>query len=669
MPLAASSPPAPVSRRQLRLQAGLIALFGAAAYAGGFHGTFTYDDNPAIVHNPTIHHLWPIGRVLKPLAGGMTVSGRPILNLSLAVNYAISGLDPWSYHALNLLIHLAAALCLYGLVRRTAGPPLLAFSVALVWAVHPLQTEGVMYVVQRAESLMALFYLLTLYGFVRGVQGARPAGWFALSWAACLLGMGTKEVMVSAPVIVLLYDRTFVAGSFAAAWRRRRRYYLALAATWIPLLLLVARTGGNRGGTSGFDVGVRWPAYWFTQFQAVWTYLRLSVWPNPLVFEYGPFWATSAGQVLPYALAVAPLIAATAWALRKRPAWGFLGFFFFAILAPTSLVPGTRQMIVEHRMYLPLAAVLVALAAIAGRLVRPPAARAVLLGLVAAGCLALTARRVRFYRSDEVLWSDTVAKRPHNPYALYDLGYDLSKQGRTAEAEHYYDQVLALNPRYADVRVDLGNVLIKQGKLAEALAQYREALRLNPDFPEAHNNYGNALIAAGKYAEALAEFREALRLQPEYPEAEYDRGIALADLGRMDEAEAAYRQALRLDPDYAEAHVNLGNALGMAGRLDQAAAEYRAALRLRPGLAEAHHNLGAILFRQGRGAEALAEIERAVKLRPDSAEAHNELGGLYAQAGRYPEARAQFAEALRLEPGLAAARRNLAQVERLTGGR
>src|SRR6185312_11084012 len=175
---------------------------------------------------------------------------RPVLNLSLAVNYAISGPDPWSYHALNLAIHVGAALCLFGLIRRTAGPALLAFAVALLWAVHPLQSEAVMYIVQRAESMMALFYLLTMYGFVRGLQGVHRTAWLAVSWTACLLGMGTKEVMVSAPVIVFLYDRTFAAGTFAEAWRLRKRYYLALAATWIPLLAFVARTGGNRGGTS-----------------------------------------------------------------------------------------------------------------------------------------------------------------------------------------------------------------------------------------------------------------------------------------------------------------------------------------------------------------------------------------------------------------------------------
>ena len=197
--------------------------------------------------------------MLCPPSHGETVSGRPVLNLSLALNYAVSGCDVRGYHVTNLAIHLAAALLLFGIVRRTlprfrgcgGGQQLarlqlatpLALAIALLWAVHPLQTESVTYIVQRAESLMGLFYLLTLYCFLRGAGSARAIFWYAGSVLACLLGMATKEVMVSAPLVVLLYDRTFLAGSFREAWRRRWAYYLALAATWLLLAWLVAQTG------------------------------------------------------------------------------------------------------------------------------------------------------------------------------------------------------------------------------------------------------------------------------------------------------------------------------------------------------------------------------------------------------------------------------------------
>src|ERR1035438_6675615 len=233
--------------------AGLIALAVLAAYANSFSGAFVLDDASSIAGNPTIRHLWPLGGPLSPPHGrGLTVDGRPILNISLAINYALSGIHPWSYHALNLLIHGLAGLTLFGVVRRTldrlgmpADSALLALCAAFLWTLHPLQTESVTYVIQRAESLMGLFYLLTLYCFIRyadrtprsdassNAGKTAPVLWAVFSVLACLLGMATKEVMVTAPVMVFLYDRTFFSGSFAQAWRRHRRLYAGLACTWL----------------------------------------------------------------------------------------------------------------------------------------------------------------------------------------------------------------------------------------------------------------------------------------------------------------------------------------------------------------------------------------------------------------------------------------------------
>ncbi len=163
------------------LAAGLIVLATAAAFSSSFAGSFVFDDPAAIVENPTIRHLWPIWPTLCPPRHGETVTGRPLLNLSLAINFAISGDKVWSYHAANLAIHILAALLLFGVLRQTFLLPVmrdrwgaaalpLASVIALLWAVHPLQTESVTYTVQRAESLVALFYLLTLYCFIRGAE-------------------------------------------------------------------------------------------------------------------------------------------------------------------------------------------------------------------------------------------------------------------------------------------------------------------------------------------------------------------------------------------------------------------------------------------------------------------------------------------------------------------
>jgi len=571
----------------------LVVLAGVAVYAGALHGPFLFDDVTSLVQNPTIQRLWAWPGPLAPPHLGITVEGRPILNLSFALNYAFGAEEVSGYHATNLLIHLLAGLTLFGIIRRTPGiraGSIVAFAAALLWTIHPLQTEAVTYTVQRAESLMGLFYLLTLYGFVRR--------WYALSVLACLLGMGTKEVMVSAPVLVFFYDRAFVAGSIREAWRQRRGYYAALGATWLLLAWEVCASG-NRGGTSGLGSGVGLGGYLLTQTGAVAHYLRLSVWPHPLVFDYGVIPAGRPADWIAPLLLVAALAAGTLWAAVRHPAAGFLGLWFFALLAPTSLVPGNRQTWAEHRMYLPLAAVLVALVLVADRILarpafpprrRPHMAAALLLAAsLAAG--AMTVQRNRVYRTAEALYAATVRERPDNPYAHADYGLALGQAGRTDAA----------------------------------IAELGAALRLKPDFADAHYNLGLVLMRAGRTSEGIEEYESAVRAWPDFPQALYNLGIARAAQGRNAEAIADFSRAVRAEPDFAAAHVGLGKALVAEGRLVEGAAELDRSLELGGDSAAARRALGSMLAEAGLRDRALREYEIAARLDPASAEIQTEL--------------------------------------------
>lgn len=639
------------------------------------------------MENPTIRHL---GSAWLPPAGGNTVSGRPLANFTFAVNYAVSGLAPWSYHALNLLVHVLAACALLGVVRRTLLQPALgqrfgeaarplAAAIAVLWLLHPLQTESVTYVCQRTESLAGLFYLLTLYCFIRGTDRApRPhptpdAGgpperpWLVLSWLFCLAGIGTKEVVATAPVLVLLYDRTFLAGTFREAWRRRRWFHLCLAATWLPLALLVAGTGWNRGGTAGFNVGVSPWAYWLTQFKAVAHYLGLAFWPHPLVFDYGRFWI-GLREAAPFASIVLALAAATALALRRWPAAGFLGAWFFVILAPTSLVPGTLQMIVEHRMYLPLAAVLTL--AVTGLYAALGRRSIALWPFLAAGLGWMTFARNQAYRSDLTLWSDTVAKAPSNARAHYNLGIACSERGWYAQAVGQDEAALRFETRGAPateppaLENKLGYDLEQSGRVPEAVVHFERALRLMPDYAKAHENLAEALMREGRLGEAIGHWQAAARIEPASAAALNNLAYALLLDGRADDAVAAYREAVRFDPGLAAAQAGLGYALIQAGRPTEALDPCGKAVRLAPDSADARNTLGIALAQTGRTAEAIAAFSQAIRLNPDQADVHNNLGNALAAAGRRAEAVAQYREALRLDPGYAPALRNLQDVLR-----
>ena len=643
----------------------VVVAAGLLAYHNSFMGGFVSDDFWSIPENPTIRHLWPIWQPLSPPhRNWLTVEGRPFINLTLAINYALGGLQVWGYHALNLTVHILAGLTLLGIVRRTLLQPALrkrfgatanelALATAVLWTVHPLQTESVTYIIQRAESIMGLFYLLTLYCFIRGVESPlvarstrdepRARLWYGLSVTACALGMASKEVMVSGPLMVMLYDRAFLSGSFRELWRRRRPLYLALAGTWVVLGFVEVCAGIFAYASITAQRIGRWE-YLATEPGVILYYLRLSMWPSPLVLDHGWPIAKTWVSILPPALVVAILLGATAWAWRTNPVWGFMGAWFFLILAPSSSFIPIPDIIHEHRMYLPLAAVMslvvMGLYSSVGR-----HSLAVFVA-VAIGLGFLTWRQNQIYR-----------RNPH-----YNLGLALGQAGSIQEEIGQFEQALRITPDDANTHYNLGAAFLGLGKVPQAIGHLKQALRLKPDYAEAHNNLANALFQTGQHEEAIGHWQQALRLNPDFAEAHSNLGNALLRLGRMPEAIAYFEQALQLNPNMAEMHYNWGVALVRLGRAPEATVHWEQALRINPDYAEAHYNLGVDLMQLGKMREAVAHWEQALRLKPDYAEPYYNLGVALEQMGRVQEAIGHYEQALRVRPDYAQARNRLARL-------
>lgn len=486
----------------------LVVAAGTAVYSNSFGGVFLFDDEPTIRHYAVSDPLvgWPhyLGATL----------GRPFALATLAVNYALGGLDPWGYHLVNLLIHLTNALLLLALVARTlrlpgvpdrlrAAAPDLALASALLWVVHPLTTQAVTYVVQRMESLMAMWYLAGLLCLNRAATAGTSRGrgwWSAAAVVAGWLSILSKEVGMTVPAAALLYDRCYLAGSWAGAMRRRGPVYLAMAAGWfhlVPLVLNVAEglaidvpAGPGGGGPS-----MTWLDYARSQPGVVLHYLGLAVWPRPLCFD--PRWpvARNPGDFVLQTVAVAGLLAATLWALWRRPRVGFLPAVAVLVLSPSSSFVAIRDLMFEYRMYLPLAPLVVlgVLAADAG-LRRVPGRRwvgAVLLAGAVIGLGTLTHRRNEVYRDPVVVWGDVVAQRPGNPRAQYWLGRAVLAAGRPAEAVAPFRAVVEFDslsdpenavdgPHLAEAHDGLGQALAGTGDDAGAVGHFRAACSLNP---------------------------------------------------------------------------------------------------------------------------------------------------------------------------------------------
>lgn len=593
----------------------LIPAAALLAYANSLSGPFIFDDLPWIEANPHIRHLWPLWNTLQPPQGAAG-TGRPVVCLTLALNYAVSGLDPWSYHVANLAIHACAALVLFGIVRRTLqGPRLrdrfgtqangLAAAVAVCWAVHPLQTESVTYIIQRMESLMGLFLLLTLYCVIRGHHSPRRSRWYAAAVICCALGMGSKEGMVIAPIIVLLYDRIFLANSWAELWKQRSALHAGLAATWLILisLIIVNQARGGRGliGSPGVS---SW-RYAQNQFGAIAHYLRLTFWPDTLCLDYG--WQVSSlprSWIAVGVMLAVLLVATTGWALANAAPVGFLGAWFFLTLVPTSSVVPIRDMVADRRMYLPLAAVVTltviaawnGLSTLSRRFKLTPTTLGWAFFALIAGALAWrTAQRNYDYHSEIAIWTKTTRQRPQNGRAWSNLGLSYFKAGRFDSAVACLQRAIELLPTYALARAtayaNLANVRFAQGRYSESITHLSEALRLNPYNADAHNDLACALKQVGDREQAMVHFRTAIRLQPDHALAHYNMSLLLTDLGDFYEALRELQTARRLLPDRPEIPFKLGVLLSNHGRYSEACANFTEALRLKPDFEQARQYL------------------------------------------------------------------------------
>lgn len=618
-----------------RMSAWWVALFIAvaviAAYLNSFPGGYFFDDDDAILRNETVRDLTHWRVLWPPEAAG--IGGRPVANISFALNYALNGYDITGYHAVNVAIHIASALLLFVLTRRTLSSPSLPVSftsapngiasiVALLWALHPLQTNVTDYISQRTEGLMAMFYLLTLYGFIRSVDERSPT-WGGISIAACFLGMGTKEGMVTAPVMILLYDRTFISGSFRAAITRHASKYVGLAAAWGLLAALMVTSKLSARGI-GFGLGQSAYTYGLTEFRSVVRYLQLTLWPHPLIFDYGQDYIQRLRDVLPAALALVPVLGATIYALRYYPLPGFAAAWFFITLAPSSsVVPVVQQPCAENRPYLALAGIMALVTTLAYRSIGRRALVALSVAGVALG--VATAARNPAFGNELAMWWDTVARHPENARAENNLGNALLKLGRIDEAARYFDAAIKFSPTYADAHNNRGVVLLRSHRPAEALSEFETAAKLKPTYADAYYNLGEAYLQLGQPTEAIVALQTSLHLAPLNPKAHNNLGIAYLDAGKVEDSIREERLALKLDPELPEAHYNLGNSLARAGKEVEAIGEFEMAIRLNPNFARAHNNAGVALLHLGRMEEAGRHFEAALRIDPQYPEPQRNL--------------------------------------------
>ena len=629
------------------------------AYAPVFGAGFVWDDESHLTQNPCI--VGPLG--LKEIWTSTRAVYYPLVLTTFWVLHKFVGLNPLPYHILNVLMHAGSAVLLWRLLRQLGVRG--GWLGAALWALHPVMVQSVAWVTELKNTESCLFYLLSIFCFLRWEEQARVVrrkitAMFALSLTCFVLATLSKPSVVMLPVVLAL-----------CIWWRRGTVGWKDGVPIVPFLLVsglasvwVIWEQKFHASAVGPEWAQTWPERLIIAGRAIWFYLGKLVWPQPLIFIY-PRWEIHSWQWMAYL----PLLAATLglivlWALPGRAG---RALFFAAAYYVVSLFPVLGffsvyffrySFVSDHFQYLasmgPLALAGAAIATLVGRFSETPlelvsdtdalqsssdnigvARGRLFLGSLGCSILLLslgflTWQQGAVYHDLIIFYTRTLTKNPACWMAHYNLGIALQDYGETDQAITHYRQAIELRPDYAEAHYNLGRLLAEKGEFKDAIKHYEATLAINPADAEAHNNLGATLFQAGRVDDAIAHYQEALAVRPDYAAASCNLADALLSKGDMDGAITHYRTCVAVLPNHTEAQYNLASALLRKGWIDEAIIHYEKALELLPGNADAHANLGSAFLAKGRIAEAIGQYKEALTLAPENVAAQGNLAWLLA---------------------------------------
>lgn len=696
----------------------LFFALGSWIYSNTLKVNFVFDDLPRIKENPYIRiNKLSVDSLVHAVFNKQSSANRPLGNFSFALNYYFNRLNPKGYHIVNITIHILTAIFLYFLFKSILSIPLLstryghseviAFFAALIWLVSPLHTQSVTYIVQRLNSMAAMFYVLSLLSYVKGrlVENKRQRWlWFAGSALSCILALASKQNAAMLPFFILLFEWYFFKELDRDWLKRNLKYALGVAALFCLIALIYLGTSPIEKlktikdfANHEFTLSERL----LTESRVVIYYLSLLAYPFPSRLNFDYDFPLSHSLVDPIStlfclVLIIGLIGLAVYLAKKERLLSFCLLWFFGnLVIESSVIP--LAIIYEHRTYLPSMFICLLAVVLGYRFIKIK-----WLG-IALGCIVVTVFSLWTYQRNGVwsdpiaFWSDCVKKSPQKARPQNNLGRVLADDGRLTEAVEHYSEALRIKPDFADAHSNLGVALKAQGKILKAIHHYREALRIHPKSVKALNNLGNALIEQqGVTDEAIGLLKEALRINPNFVEAYSSLSVALIKIGKTGEVIDLLKKALKINPHTAVTYVNLGGALMLQNKSDEAFANFKKALQINPDLAEAHIDLGIILYNKERPDEAVAHFRKALLIDPDNDEAqfnlnkalaflheidvninkiredlrqipkapslYLQLGNMYSLKGELDNAIAQYEKAISFQPDLPEALYHLAKL-------
>ena len=640
----------------------LITVLAGVIYSNIYHCPFVFDDASSIVENVKIRDLTNF------FSFEAFLKSRSIVNHTLALNYRFGKLNVFGYHLINVLIHVINGIIVYFLALtifkqlanvpqssnpkipqflNSSIPQLISLFSALIFVAHPIQTQAVTYTVQRYASLAAMFYMGSVFFYLKArvrqqrseVRGRRSevrghpgemrsavvnefhragrsegrggfsfvlSAYFALSILCGLLAFMSKQNTASLPGAIILVEYLFIDRTWQG-WKKKILWFTPAFILFTIFVLYVCGffSGAHEGRGLLEDISdlmqetelvSRW-SYLCTQFNVLVIYIRLLFLPIGQNLDYAyPFKSGFFDGYTPLAfMFLAGLAALGILNRKKRPIITFGIFWFFITLSVESGIIPIRDALFEHRLYLPMFGFALIVSCLLFYLLPKKRLWAVVISVsVIVSLGTATYLRNMIWQDGLTLWSDVVSKNPENHRGHYNMGHALARQGSLKEAIGHFSEAVRIKPNCAKAHYNLGNALERQGSLKEAIGHFSEAVRIKPNFVVGHYNLGHALARQGSLKEAIGHFSEAVRIKPNYTEARYNLGVVLARQGNLKEAIKHFSEALRIRPEDEKIHNSLGISLMLQGNLKEAARHFSEALRIKPDYGKARRNLESV---------------------------------------------------------------------------
>jgi protein O-mannosyl-transferase len=588
----------------------LIALTAFIVYSNSFDCQFHFDDESGIVKNHLITRLSYFYNIDPWLN-----LHRPLANFSFALNYHFSKLNVSSYHLVNLIVHIIAGIFIFLLIKLILDlnnyknakidrhKNLFALLAALIFVVHPIQTQAITYIVQRMASMAAMFYIMSIYFYSRGrieqVQNNKVLKAILLYISALMsgiFGVMTKQSAITFPFAFLLFEFCFIRNKENKIFKNYITIsFSALIIACVAFLFF----NGNILTSALHGTDISSMDYLINQFVIIVKYLRLTVLPINQCADYGninfgyPYIKSfSRFDVIGCFLLLIGLFALAVYFYKKNKAFSFGIFWFFLTLSIESSVIPIADPMFEHRMYLPMVGMSIFL--MNSLFMMLPKLKTIYIYSFITSVIfflgILCHSRNDVWKYDLTLWTDVTESAPNNTRAWYNKGLALAKAGKHEEAVKSYDRAIEIKPEFYEAFNNKGIVLYKLGKYEEAVNCYDKAIKIKPEYFNAWFNKGNVLHKLGNLEEAVKCYDKVIEINPEYYEAWYNKGTTMTLVGKQEEAMKCFDKVIEINPNVYEAWNNKGNVLEKLGNFEEAIKYYDKALQIQPNFDIARNN-------------------------------------------------------------------------------